>query len=262
MTRIRRGHALEFGPLASLRVTAVLASLTSAALAVLALAGCAGGGAGKAEPEGGIVGNGWVDVTPKPEGDGPVITILGTVRHLDLEGGLFVVQDAGGTNYNPTNLPGEFRKDGKVVEAEARERKDVGSIGMVGPVIDVVRIRERSVTPLKAEREALAGTKWRLVDLAGQPAASGVEATLEFGDDGSVSGNASCNNFRGTATVSGDAITFGPLATTRKMCDEVVMTQETAYLAALGEALRYEMKGRELLLHMSGGPAPLRLSPR
>ena len=250
------GHARGLGPLASLRVTRGVAM-------VLELFACAGSRTGNAEPEGGAVGNGWVEVSPRPEGDGPVTTILGVVRHLDLEGGLFVIQDAGGTNYNPTNLPGAFREDGKVVEAEARQRNDVASIGMVGPVIDVLRIRERSAGgAARPEAPSLAGTRWRLADLAGSPAADGIEATLEFADGGGVSGNASCNNFRGTATISGDAITFGPLATTRKMCDEATMAQETAYLAALGEALRYEMKGSDLLLHVSRRPAPLRFAPR
>jgi heat shock protein HslJ len=224
---------------------------------LLCLAGCAGGGAESPEPAG------WVAITPEPQGDGPVTTILGVVRHLDLEGGIFVIQDAGGTHYNPTNLPGGFREDGKLVEAEARRRDDVASIGMVGPVIDIVRIRERARGSLAGpEAPSLAGTKWRLADLAGTPVAEGIEATLEFGADGGVSGNASCNNFRGAATITGDAITFGPLATTRKMCDQPTMAQETAYLAALGEALRYEMEESALLLHISRRPAPLRFSPR
>ena len=244
---------------------------TYCAVAALLLAGCAGGGgAGDPEPDGGIVDNFWVEVTPKTEGDGPVTTMLATVRHLDLEGGLFVIQDAGGNNYNPTNLPAEFREDGKVVEVEVRRRDDVASIGMVGPMVDVLRIRDRSASSRpgagagdagQAGSPGLAGTRWRLEDLAGTGVIDDVRASLEFAEDGAVSGSGTCNNFRGRATISGDAITFGPLATTRKMCPEALMNQESAYLAALGAAERYEVSGGMLLVHVSERSAPLRFSP-
>ncbi len=89
----------------------------------------------------------WVVIDPPPDGTGQAVTIVGTVRHLDLEGGLYVISSAEGTNYNPTNLPAIFRVDGKAVEAEGRQRDDMVSIGMVGPIVDLVRIRERPVSP-------------------------------------------------------------------------------------------------------------------
>jgi hypothetical protein len=55
-----------------------------------------------------------------------------------------VIRDAGGTQYNPTNLPEPFQVDGKAVEAEARRRDDMASIGMVGPIVELIRIRERA----------------------------------------------------------------------------------------------------------------------
>lgn len=113
-----------------------------------------------------------------------------------------------------------------------------------------------------AEPPSLAGTKWRLQDLGGTPAAQGIEATLELDDSAHASGNASCNTFRGAATIGGDSIAFGPLATARKMCDEAVMTRETAYLRALGEARRDEVKDSTLYLHGPGGGAPLRFVRR
>lgn len=48
---------------------------------------------------------GWVEPTPQPVGSGPALHITGTVHHLDLEGGLFVIRDTQGTQYNPVNLP-------------------------------------------------------------------------------------------------------------------------------------------------------------
>ena len=87
---------------------------------------------------------GWIELTPEPAGTGPTIHITGTVRHLDLEGGLFVIRDVGGTQYNPVNLPEAFRVDGMAVEADARRRDDMMSIGMAGSLVELLRIRSRT----------------------------------------------------------------------------------------------------------------------
>lgn len=208
-----------------------------AAGAAMCLAACAGGAAGGD--------GGWLEL--KTAGTGPTMQISGTVRHLDLEGGVFVIRDAQGTQYNPMNLPKEFQVDGTPVEAEARRRDDMASIAMVGPLVEIVRIR-------RATPAGLAGTSWRLGELGGAP--SSVEATLEFGQDGSVSGNASCNRFRGPVTVQPDgALTFGALAATRMFCaGDAVMRQETAYLAALGKVERFAISGDSLTLSAAGAP--------
>ncbi len=220
------------------------AALTPVAL--LMLASCAATG-----------GNGWVDLKPETPGSGPTIHISGTVRHLDLEGGLFVIRDAAGTQYNPVNLPAAFQVEGVAVEAEARRRDDMASIGMVGPLIELLRIR-RSSRP-ETNTADLIGTQWRLEDLAGAGVMDRVQATLEFTDEGKVSGNGSCNQFHGTVTISGGAIRFGPLATTRKFCAEAVMHQEKQYLAALADAERFEINEPFLYIYAADRQEPLRL---
>lgn len=84
----------------------------------------------------------WVEQTPEPDVSAPAFHISGTVHYMDIEGGLFVI-DANGTTYNPVNLPDTFKSDGMDVEAEIRRRDDLASIAMVGPVIEVLRIRPR-----------------------------------------------------------------------------------------------------------------------
>lgn len=88
-----------------------------------------------------VASNDWVELTPENPGSGPTIRISGTVRHLELEGGLFVVRDDRGGQYNPLNLPSEFRVDGMPVEMDARRRTDVGTIGMIGEAVELLRIR-------------------------------------------------------------------------------------------------------------------------
>jgi len=85
---------------------------------------------------------GWVEVPSMSADSGEVMRITGTVHRLEVEGGVFVIRDAQGTQYNPTNLPDAFRKEGMVIEAEARRRDDMASIGMVGPIIELRRIRQ------------------------------------------------------------------------------------------------------------------------
>ncbi|HEU5041518.1 MAG TPA: hypothetical protein VFT84_11880 [Gemmatimonadales bacterium] len=106
-------------------------------LTALALASCAGGG--------GVSGgaNRWTELQPESGNNGEVLEVAGTVHQLDVEGGVFVIENSEGTRFNPTNLPAAFQVEGMAVEAEARRRDDVMSIGMVGPVIELLRIRER-----------------------------------------------------------------------------------------------------------------------
>jgi heat shock protein HslJ len=214
-------------------------------VAVLILSACASVGE-----------TGWVELKPEPASTVAALRITEKVHHLDLEGGLFVIRDASGTQFNPINLPDAFRIEGMAVEADARRRDDVASIGMVGPIVELLRIRR--LPGEDASTTGLTGTKWRLEDLAVTGVVDRVQATLEFPEVGSVSGNGSCNSFHGAVTASGGAITFGPLAATRMACVEAVMHQESEYLAALQEAERFEIKAPFLYIFAAGRPKPLR----
>lgn len=86
----------------------------------------------------------WVAPATTTEGRGDPITINGTVKHSELEGGFYYIEIAGGTKYSPTNLPAEFQKDGMRVEAEAVVRNDMMGTNQVGPIVDIVRIRAAS----------------------------------------------------------------------------------------------------------------------
>src|SRR5688572_23193484 len=83
---------------------------------LLAVVACAGGSADR-----------WTDVAVPSQdrvatGPAPVLRITGTVRYIAVEGGQFVIADATGMRFNPTNLPRDFRTDGILVEADARRR--------------------------------------------------------------------------------------------------------------------------------------------
>ncbi len=116
----------------------------------------------------------------------------------------------------------------------------------------------------------LAGPQWQLVELPGQamPAAAGMpRPTLNIaGEPARATGSAAVNNFVGTAQMAGgDALVFGPLATTRRAGPPAAMQLEAAYLAALAATRSYrtgpgtlellDAQGRTLARFAIGTPA-------
>jgi heat shock protein HslJ len=219
----------------------------------LFLAACASGGAGRES-------NPWEELG-RGEQSGPVFHLGGTVRHVDLEGGLFVIDAADGTRYVPTNLPPDYQIDGLALEAEARRRDDMASIAMVAPLVELLRVRK---APAGAPSGAayLVGTTWRLEDFPGTAVVDSAAPTLEFPSEGQVAGSASCNRFTGPVTIAGDSVTFGPMAATRMACPDAVMSQESAYLDALGKAERFRAEGPFLYIYSAGREKPLRFIRR
>ncbi|PSJ44394.1 hypothetical protein C7H85_13800 [Zobellella endophytica] len=185
---------------------------------------------------------------------GPDLRFTGMVHHLELEGGLYLVRDAGGTNYHPVNLPAAFRRDGLAVAVEARRRDDLLSIGMVGPMIELTRIREAEPEPAVA----LPGSRWRLEDLGGRGVLDRVPVTLAFPEPGRVAGFASCNQFGGSADIDGEQIRINGLKATQKGCTEAVEHQERRYLAALASATRFITQGPFLYLYGPNHTQPLK----
>jgi heat shock protein HslJ len=106
---------------------------------------------------------------------------------------------------------------------------------------------------------------------------TGSEITAEFTaatttEDATVKGSAGCNTYTGsyvvlTRAIGRNRMETGPLATTRKACDESLMEQESLYLAALEAATSYKIEGftltivypgGELLFYDKNGPRPRR----
>jgi heat shock protein HslJ len=191
----------------------------------------------------------WAELTKPPKDESKVLSFMGTVRHLDLEGGLYVIRDAKGAQYQPTNLPKEFQRDGAAVEVEAQRRDETASIGMAGAHIELIRIRETQ-SPA-AKETGLPGSSWLLVDLGGAAMVPGTTATLTFTESGTAEGSTSCNRFTGSVTIRGESIQFGHMATMRQACADAVMEQSNQFLEALRKADHYEIQESFLLLHGS-----------
>ena len=83
----------------------------------------------------------------------------------------------------------------------------------------------------------------------------GTEITADFGEDGQLTGSASCNNYFASYETEGDNITIGPAGSTMMACPEPegIMEQEQQYLAALETAATYKITGLALEMRTAEG---------
>jgi heat shock protein HslJ len=107
---------------------------------------------------------------------------------------------------------------------------------------------------------SVTGTDWVLTRLGGT---DGIPADLRarpwFRLDGSdkrrVTGNTGVNLINGTYELSGGALQFGPMITTKRAGDPALMQQEFNFLKALQKTATTDLKGRSLTLRDAGGAA-------
>jgi putative lipoprotein len=92
---------------------------------------------------------------------------------------------------------------------------------------------------------SLSGAEWVVEDIDGKGVVDGARATLNFdgasGSGGRVTGSGSCNSYTGPYTQSGDALSFGNLASTRRACPPALMDQEQRFFDTLANVRRFEM---------------------
>lgn len=84
------------------------------------------------------------------------------------------------------------------------------------------------------------GLEWLVEDINDAGMLDGSHVTVNFGADGLLFGQASCNNYRGGYELSGEGLTLSANATTRKVCAPPVMQQEQRVLSALAAMQRFD----------------------
>jgi heat shock protein HslJ len=106
----------------------------------------------------------------------------------------------------------------------------------------------------------LPGTSWDVTMYNnGKEAVVGLIAdskvTLNFSAAGQVNGNSGCNTYSGGFEATDNALKVGPLASTQMACDQPagVMNQEQQYLAALQNAVTFEIAGDTLTIRDANG---------
>jgi len=80
-------------------------------------------------------------------------------------------------------------------------------------------------------------------------------ATTALFQAAQVTGIAGCNNYSASYQATGNKLSFGPVAITRKVCSTPlgIMQQENAFLAALDSTASYKLKNNSLELIDSKG---------
>lgn len=107
--------------------------------------------------------------------------------------------------------------------------------------------------------ESLNDTTWTIITIGQLPVLEGVNTEVKFAD-GRISGSAGCNRFNGSYEISGNVLTFAGIASTRMMCPEKQMAQESSFLSLLSGPLtkRYTVEGYLILSDDKGNRATLR----
>jgi len=82
---------------------------------------------------------------------------------------------------------------------------------------------------------------WLAEDIGGAGVIDNLQSTLVVAADGAVNGDGGCNGYGGTATISGEAISFGPLAGTLMACADAIMDQERRFFDALNNAASFRV---------------------
>lgn len=119
-----------------------------------------------------------------------------------------------------------------------------------------------SATPLSS----LAGSEWGpefVAELEAGPSdatSSEPEQFVAFKTGGEVIGHGGCNRFFGSYTQNGQALSFGPLASTRMACPD--MTSEYNFLETLKNTRTAEATHLKLILKDEAGETLMTLSRR
>jgi len=123
--------------------------------------------------------------------------------------------------------------------------RSFGGLAVVLLVVAVIGCSEPITDPT--------GRTWELTTLHGSEPLEGTIIDLTLESD-SMSGSAGCNNYNGSTEFEAGSMTLGPdIATTRMACEQEIMDQESAYLAALARVSAYVLEPDELLLQDADG---------
>lgn len=87
----------------------------------------------------------------------------------------------------------------------------------------------------------LINTTWRVTSIGGSPVVGDQPLTLAIAPDLRVDGHAGCNSYFAQATLEGGKLQFAHPAATLKACRPDLMTQESAFFAALVAVDSYEI---------------------
>jgi heat shock protein HslJ len=109
---------------------------------------------------------------------------------------------------------------------------------------------------------ALEGDAWvltQLLDASGKTQIVDIGVNAQF-DGSTISGFAGCNSYNADYTATGDQISFGPIAGTKKICPPDEQGVEDRYLQLLAGATTYAVQGRSMSMNDAQGTPVLQFS--
>lgn len=119
------------------------------------------------------------------------------------------------------------------------------SVGLLALFVPAVLAQDAPPTP--------DNTQWQLVSLAGTDLVADTTITLIFTEDGTAAGSAGCNSYSVPYTIDEGRIDFGMGISTMMACEDAIMQQESAYLAALDAATDFTLRDAQLVITSAEG---------
>jgi len=247
-------------------VTRALLLLVTAAVAVAAGAGAGIGSAGSSP----LTGNVWV-----------VTSLLGTtpLAGTELTTEFTPSGSVSGTS-GCNRYGGEYTASGKSLRISSLSSTQMAcpqkimaqesvflkalattrSYGVKGTTLTLRDAAGRRLLTYASQPQGLAATAWNVTAYnngkqAVVSVSAGSKLTAAFGEDGSLTGFAGCNNYDAPYKAASPKVSIGPVASTKKECatPKGVMDQELRYLSALHTAATYRIEGSRLELRTSSG---------
>jgi uncharacterized lipoprotein YbaY/heat shock protein HslJ len=156
--------------------------------------------------------------------------------------------------YDPAKIDERFSyavraeiTDGDKLLFTTTERYPVITQGNPTSGIQVV-VKSVAAAPAASLPGEMLDRDWNLVSLQRAPGdvenTTGTGVTIRFSADGSASGSGGCNTFNTTYTAGDNrSLSFSPIASTRRACEQAVMTLESQYFETLQSVTNYLMDG-------------------
>lgn len=153
--------------------------------------------------------------------------------------------------------------DGPVVTIATTLCRD-SATGMPHPSTVTVALDDQTVSGCGGDPATLLTRYvWRVtdVDAAAFPADMPLEGMMTFDAAGTITGKSFCNRFTGSYKLTGEGVSFGPLAGTRMACPEPQSKLETAMLNALGKVSRFDIDADNRLTLFAGDTPVVKAVP-
>ena len=99
-----------------------------------------------------------------------------------------------------------------------------------------------------ATEEDLMGNTWSLTNIGSLSAPKGVEVTLEFDSDNTLSGYSGCNNYESNYSLIGENFSVSGIIASTDSCAESVMDQEANFIIALEGAESIKLYGDNMVI--------------